>query len=217
MEERNRRIEMNDQQVFAAGRALPEALDRIRRYCGLPWSGGPSETWAWRYYDAVATASNLIGPVDVLCAAALHPGLSRDDLAWFHSCTDDIESWVQAIPIERPLAELNEVQLAHIASLPEALPGPALSLVTKVLHRKRPHAIPLLDRHIIDWYRPITRQRVAAKAWGPLVETMAEEDRQPDNPLATALTKINDELAIANEPRLTLIRARDIAIWMGSR
>lgn len=44
---------MEDLPFVAAGREVPRALDRVRRYCGLPWSGGPPETWAWQFYDAL--------------------------------------------------------------------------------------------------------------------------------------------------------------------
>ena len=46
---------MQELEIVAAGREIPDALDNIRHYCGLAWSGGPPETWAWDYYDAVPT------------------------------------------------------------------------------------------------------------------------------------------------------------------
>lgn len=211
---------MNDPRVIAAGRPVPDAIDRIRRYCGLPWSGGQPETWAWQYYDVVPSVDDSIGPVDVLCAAALHPGLSRDDLAWFRNHADDVTTWLDAIPMGRPLGELDASHVNHIASLPAALAGPSLALVIKVVHRKRPDAIPLLDRHVSDWYRPVTGRRAATEAWGPLVETMADDDRRADDELGATLRSIDNELAPLSDgrsPRLTLVRARDIAIWMGSR
>ena len=72
-----------DLSIVAGGRELPDALDRIRRYCGLPWSGGAPETWAWHFDDEVPTADDDdVIPTDVLCASSLHPGLSRADLAF---------------------------------------------------------------------------------------------------------------------------------------
>ncbi len=47
---------IDDLPIVAAGREIPDALDRIRRYCGLRWSGGPPETWAWPYFDTVTSA-----------------------------------------------------------------------------------------------------------------------------------------------------------------
>ena len=215
---------MEQPPLCAAGRVIPSAVDRIRRYCGLSWSGGPPETWAWRYYDTVATApDDEVIPVDVMCAAALHPGLSRDDLVWFHDHRADLEALLADVPADLVLADLSEHQVDHLASLPDALDGPSVSLVSKVLHRKRPHVIPLIDRHVVDWFRPVTRQRALGGAWGPIVrELWAEghEDRR-NEALAEAIRQVQHDLDHSDEGRgggtLSWLRAKDIAIWMGSR
>lgn len=53
---------MNDLPIVAAGREIPDGLDRIRRYCGLSWSGGEPETWAWRYYDVIPAPMTMWSP-----------------------------------------------------------------------------------------------------------------------------------------------------------
>lgn len=215
---------MNDLPIVAAGREVPEALDRIRRYCGLSWSGGPPETWAWHYFDAVPTSHDeVVTSVDVLCAAALHPGLSRDDLTYFREHRGTIAEWLRRVPTGRRLWEISESDVEHIAALPIDLTGPSITLLSKVLHRKRPHAIPLLDRHVIDWYRPVTGKRAAVDAWGPLVREMLAEELDGERRLRTAIAfnGVEQELWPGVEPderpRLSWIRAVDIAIWMGSR
>jgi hypothetical protein len=215
---------MDDLPIVAAGREVPMALDRIRRYCGLRWSGGPPETWAWHYYDMVPTAyDDLVTAVDVLCAASLHPGLSRTDLTYFRERGDDVTAWLRDAPPGLTLFEASDGDVEHIAALPEVLPDLSISLLSKVLHRKRPHLIPLLDRHIIDWYRPLTGKRAAAEAWPPLVRSLRSEelDLERRHLMSTALNRIEDALWPAmdreDRPGLSWIRAIDIAIWMGSR
>src|SRR3954464_1753238 len=80
------------------GRPAEGSYDRIRRYCGLPWSGGPPETWAYRYYDAVECDSDALTQVDVVTAAVLHPGLSRSDLAYFWDQADGLTMWLRTVP-----------------------------------------------------------------------------------------------------------------------
>lgn len=216
---------MKDLSLTAAGREIPDALDRIRRYCGLPWSGGEPETWGWHYYDAVPTPhDNHVTPVDVLCASALHPGLSRTDLAFFRERGDEVAQWLAGVPVETRFWELTDAELDHLASLPEALPGPSVSLLSKVLHRKRPRLIPLLDRHVIDWYRPLTGKRPAGEAWEPLVRVIAEEETSEHERrlrYAIATTKLAEQLRpdvdLDDRPVISWLRATDIAIWMGSR
>lgn len=215
---------MSDVVLYAAGRVIPDGVDRIRRYCGLEWSGGPPETWAWPYYDAVPTRhDDIVEPTDVVCAAALHPGLGRADLAFFHERGDELSEWLQALPSDSPLWEVGGDVVAHVAHLADRFAEVSISLLSKVLHRKRPHLIPLLDRHVVDWYRPVTGRRAMAEAWPAMVQAMRDEQSDPEWRFVTtmALHPVQRELwpdsEAAGGRRLSFLRAVDIAIWMGSR
>jgi hypothetical protein len=215
---------MEELLIVAAGRTIPDALDRIRRYCGLDWPGGPPETWAWPYYDAVPTEhDDIVEPVDVLCAAALHPGLGRADLTFFRDRREDLSTWLAQVPNDLRLWEVSEPVVDHLASLPNAFPDVSVSLLSKVLHRKRPHLIPLLDRHIVDWYRPVTGKRAMVEVWGPIIRTMRNDELDTKQCLtySIAFGQIEQELwplaDADSRTRLFWIRAIDIAIWMGSR
>lgn len=210
--------------ILAAGREVPDAIDRIRRYCGLAWSGGPPEIWAWPYYDTVQSDDpDRVTPVDVLCAGVLHPGLSRSDLVFFMESEPTIGAWLAMVPSGCRLWQLSDDQMEHLESLPEALSGASVALVSKVLHRKRPDVIPLIDRHVIDWYRPVTGKRAAAEAWAPLVRSMREDQADEAWRLAIALAGLDLEaelwpdLDLDDRPHLSWLRAVDIAIWMGTR
>jgi hypothetical protein len=215
---------MKDLSIVAGGRELPDALDRIRRYCGLPWSGGPPETWAWHYYDAVPTAhDDDLTPTDVLCVASLHPGLSRADLAFFRERRNEISTWLAKVPTGVRLWEATDAVVEHLTGLPDRFPEISVTLLSKVLHRKRPHLVPLLDRHAVDWYRPVTGKRVMVEAWAPIVRAMRDDELDDERRLlhSIAFGGIENELwpltDIDDRPRLSWIRAIDIAIWMGSR
>jgi hypothetical protein len=198
-------------------------VDRIRRYCGLSWSGGYGETWAWPYYDAVPTShDDRVGPIDVVCVAALHPGLGKADLTFFRERRDDVSEWLAALPPDARLWEVDDHLAVHVAGLADRFPEVAISLLSKVLHRKRPHLIPLLDRHVVDWYRPITRRRAMADAWPAIARAMREEQKDPEWRFVTtmALQPIEQDLqqltGSGNGQQLSFLRAVDIAIWMGS-
>lgn len=215
---------MDDLAIVAAGREVPAALDNIRRYCGLRWSGGSDETWAWRYFDAVPTEQdNAVEPTDVLCASALHPGLSRNDLTFFHEHRNDLGTWLREVPAGVRLWEADEAVIDHIEHLSSTFSDVAPALLSKVLHRKRPHLIPLLDRHVIDWYRPVTGKRAAGDAWAPILRTMRAEEIDGERRLLLALAESRlgrelwpDERA-EDRPRISWLRMADIAIWMSYR
>lgn len=195
-----------------ASRNVPDAADRIARYCGLEWSGGPPEVWAYPYFDAVITPSDEIVTVDVLACAALHPGLSRNDLTYFTACRSTLVSWLEVVPDDVSLAAADEATLARLREIPGMARGVGLSLLSKVLHRKRPKLVPMLDRDIVDWYRPVTGLRGAA-AWPALVDALGADLADPAN--KKVLAGIQDYLADRLDgPVPTALRLVDIAIWM---
>jgi len=196
--------------LVLAGRPVRDAEDSLRRYCGLRWSGGDPQVWAYAYYDAVATEPHRLEPADVTAASALHPGLTQSDLAWFVEHRAEVEEWLQACPGDVALAEATDAQLEHLEKL-ATFDGVSLALLTKVLHRKRHHLIPLVDRRIIDWYRPITGERNAESAWPRLLLAL-RADLQANRPVLDAMSTV----ITAEIPRpISAVRIADIALWMG--
>lgn len=190
-----------------------EAWNRLLRYCGLPWDGHPSETWAFRYFDAIETDPTLVTSQDVVCAGALHSGLSRDDLAWFWDHRAELNDWLKSFRVDLELRTADETTIAQLSELPSLFPGPSLNLLTKVLHRKRPWLIPMVDREIIDWYRPLTGQRRAVEAWAPLLHLLAEDLEANRNQLAQPRFVLH----MAHGLSVTDLRTVDIVIWMSGQ
>jgi hypothetical protein len=190
-----------------------EVWARVLRYCGLPWDDHPAETWAFRYFDAIETDPTSVSPQDVVSAGALHSGLSRDDLAWFWDHRAELDDWLGSFPVDEQLRTADEATIAQLAELPMLFPGPSLSLLTKVLHRKRPWLIPMVDREIIDWYRPLTGQRRAVEAWAPLLPLLAEDLEVNRDQLVEPRVV----LLILHNLLVTDLRMVDIVIWMGGQ
>ena len=192
---------------------LDEVRTRVFRYCGLPWNGNPPETWAFRYFDAIETDPTVLTSVDVVCAGALHPGLSRDDLSFFWDHRDELNQWLDGFPVDLELRTADDSTIARLSELPDLFGGPSLSVLTKVLHRKRPWLIPMIDREIIDWYRPLTEQRRAADAWNPLLHHLADDLRTNRNPLA----ELRFALHMLHGVSITDLRTVDVIVWMGGQ
>ena len=200
--------------LVLAGRRIPGGWDRICRYCGLEWSGGSGETWAFRYYDAVETEPDRLAVVDVLTTAALHPGLSRADLSYFWDHANDLGAWITGFPPDGLLRDSDDETLARLAALAGWVDAPSLSLLTKVLHRKRPGLIPLVDREVLDFYRPVTEERNARAAWPALLSAL-RQDLGGQNALQLAMMNV----VLEKTPwlRVSHLRLIDIVIWMGGR
>lgn len=200
--------------MHVGGRPVENGWDRLARYCGLPWSGGDNETWAFRYYDALASPGrDAVGPLDVLAASALHPGLSKADLAFFHDEAKAIAQWLAVLPAAVDLGGCDAAVSRHLEELATWDASVSLPLLTKVLHRKRPMLIPLLDRHILDWYRPITGERSAVKAWPALLGAM-RDDLELTSAVCQSMAKaVEEETSMCLSP----LRVIDIVAWMGAR
>jgi hypothetical protein len=181
----------------------------------LPWSGGPPETWAYRYYDLVPTGpGDRVEPVDVLACAALHRGLSRGDLAFFSEQPEVLTDWLGGLPSDVELADADDASMTHLATLPDLRGAISLSLLSKVAHRKRPRLIPLFDRAIAEWYRPVTGER-GVSGWPELVGALRADLALLANreTLHEVATRIGSDL---DGPPPSALRLLDIAVWMGS-
>lgn len=202
--------ELAGQELLVAGRLVPDASDRVRRYCGLPWYGGGLETWAFRYYDVVTANPDGIGPIDVLAASALHPGLSRSDLAFFAERSAEIATWLRDVPASAQLPDVDPAVLRRVVDIREWPGAPSLTLLSKVLHRCRPGLIPLVDKHILDWYRPVTGERSAPAAWPALLKALGEDVVINAQPLAEIRAVVAGDTGV----EVSDLRLIDIAIWM---
>lgn len=84
-------------------------------------------------------------------------------------------------------------------------------MLTKVLHRKRPSLIPLVDRALLDWYRPVTGERTATAAWPALLHALRGDLTANEVVLGRMSEALEDEIATV----VSKLRLVDIAIWMG--
>jgi hypothetical protein len=202
-------------ELMCASRVVPDAVERLRRYCGLAWEGGPAEVWAYPYFDAVETEGDVIDPVDVVSCAALHPALSRSDLEFFAARRFELEAWVAGLPPGVGLGAADASVMGRLRGLPLLAEGVGVSLLSKVLHRKRPMLVPMLDHDIVDWYRPVTGRR-GVSAWPAVVDALHADLAETGNIAVLANTAATLEGCLRG-PVPSSLRMVDIAIWMGGR
>jgi hypothetical protein len=199
--------------LVLAGRHVGHAEDHVRRYCGLPWSGGDGETWAYRYFDAVSDLEpDTVTAVDVLAAGALSVGLSKADLTWFWTASAQLDALLAELPKNVQLADADGRTVELVQSLARMAAGSdsvSVSLLSKVLHRKRPALIPMLDKATQDHYRAQLPTRGEA-AYPSLVTALQADLRSNQE----ALERLDQELSAELDATITPLRIVDIAIWM---
>lgn len=195
------------------GRKISDPGSRVLRYCGAVVEGR-REVWAYGFYDTIATDPRVLTPIDIVAASALHPGISRADLEFFDCVLPALNAWLDDVPESEDLACASSTRLDHVARVAE-IAGPRTPLVSKVLHRKRPNLVPLIDRHLVDWYRFHLRDSKIREASSLriLLESLADD-------LMTNVESIDGvrdvvEQAVLQRP--SPLRVLDIAIWMEGR
>ncbi|MDR0481677.1 MAG: DUF6308 family protein [Cellulomonadaceae bacterium] len=198
--------------ITLAGRPFPDAGDLVRRFCGMAWSGGAGgEYHELEYYDALVTDPLVLSEVDVLAAQVLNPNMGPRDRQFFVEHAADVAAWLAPIPLDATLADAPDEMLDHLERLVTAWPGgPTLSVLSKVLHRKRPGLIPLVDRNSIDLYRLVTGERVPARAWPGMLDALSDDVY--DN--RKALAALSAEVLAATGVTVSPLRVVDITIWM---
>jgi hypothetical protein len=201
--------------VRVGGRDIPDGWDRLARYCGLPWSGGADETWAFRYYDSVPSRDpNRISATDVAAAAALHPGLTHRDLRSFHDQRPWLNRWLADLPDDIALTAADPDIAHHVAAISTWDTPIDIALLTKVLHRKKPKLIPIYDRAIADWYTPITGSGEGPRRWRSILATLRDDDEFTNQVVLSALAAgVSDEAFV----RISTLRVADILVWMQHR
>lgn len=207
---------MSDQLILG-GKPLPRALDDIRRYCGLTWSGGPPEVWAYHYFDAQPSEpDDVVTPGDVLATAALHSGLTKRDLTYFVRRGELLTRLLHQLPIDRDLADAGPEVLATIADVGPLTSDSAvgLALLTKVLHRKRPRLVPMAERALFEWYAGQTKSR-GVRAWSNIIQALSSDLSATGN--LGMLTGLQQDVAPQLPACPSHLRLVDIAIWMEAR
>jgi len=196
-------------------RPLPHALRDISRYCGFSVGERPPEVWAYAYFDILpASDPDAVTAVDVLSTAALHPGLSKANLEFFVEQRDPLTTWLRGVE-DKDLSDADCDAMCRLDEVQSLIaPGKTeLALLSKVLHRKRPRLVPMFDRRIVDWYRPVLGV-AGGKAW-PLLTRRLRTDLASQRNIG-GFTDIRASLAGELPIVPSNLRLADIAIWMAS-
>lgn len=129
------------------GTRVRRPLDRLRRFCAVEYA----------YYDALPQGDpNHIEPADVLATVAVNSFVnSAAQIRRVHrGLAEACNEFLPRIPRDAHLLTFDPELQQLLALLQRAVqvPGVLVAVATKVLHRKRPAFIPMLDRVILDHY-----------------------------------------------------------------
>jgi len=200
---------------------LNEAVEWVRAYTSEPTD--PNKPYGYPWYDTYDTGNSLLlVDGDLLAPVLLNV---RPTIAAYSSLkvmTGRLNSILETIPASASLLEIEDLAIIGALFAPldtDAAHGVGGTTLAKVLHRKRPHLIPLYDRRIWNCYctaDPVSgsdRVIPAAKtrSWAEFMMLMAgaiQKDLTDRLPVWRGLLGANPP-----EPPISLLRCFDIVAW----
>ena len=127
------------------GRVIPNALRAVT---------AKFERFSWHWYDGVQSDPDAIEPVDYAITIAMNSRATADRMKQFMELGPTLNNLLRAIPHDTTLATDTSDDVFHAVEMlfdkACSAKGTKLSVASKVLHRKRPHLIPMLDSVVVN-------------------------------------------------------------------
>jgi hypothetical protein len=191
------------------------ASEKLDRYTSR------THAYAFNTYDQQGAVDEPLSPSDVLTANLLSLKLSAPDVIPLFTDgdgpaqhlrkaidqalldlrdTDSFESYEDLSGLEQAVESLAAANRAALE-----VKGWTAVTVSKVLHRRRPHIVPLIDSRVYSFYGTKYPSEVRAALW---------EDLQANESWLTDLAKVKPT---PDGRQLSLLRLADILIWTPER
>lgn len=163
------------------GCTINDPLERIQQFCAEEYP----------YYDAIPSpTADEISPIDVLATVAVNAFYSANAAAMrrvHRELAAACDPLLPAIPQDADLLTFDP-SLATVEGLLHSaiqVPGVLTPVATKVLHRKRPRLIPILDNVVLAHYLSATPQKLPSAT---------QDKRRAAGVAVRVLTQFRDDL-----------------------
>jgi len=175
----------------------------------------------WHYYDGVPMGDwERVEPMDVLATVSVNSFVT--DAARVRRVHRGLASAcdgrLAGIPRDAHLLDSDVAEVEGLLAAACEVPGVLVPVATKVLHRKRPHLIPMLDNVVLAHYfgyldrpelvgRSQDKRRAASAARVALDAFRADLDQA-----GLVLADIVGQLAVEGTP-VTAVRLLELLVW----
>lgn len=172
-------------------------------------------------YDGVSVPQdNYLHVTDIALSTMMNSRIAGHTGALLYRGREPVESGLGKVPAGLDLLDViqgDDVPGAEgisqaIAAMIQ-IPRVKLSVATKILHKKRPGLIPILDNVVESHYFPRWCQPVPGRGWGEYAVALIRVIHQDMLSVAVELRELESELEEAGTP-LTPCRILNILIWI---
>jgi hypothetical protein len=193
------------------------AWDRLMRFCQNEYD----------YYDALPnTDPNRVEPLDVLATVSVNSFIqTAERVNWVHKgMSKYCDGLLAEIPVDSNILTCTEETLANFRELLHAaiqIKWVLIPVATKVLHRKRPNLIPMLDNVVLRVYCLANDQKRLLNATqdkrkaADAAMIVVEYFRQHLESVHMQIDSLRRELA-RNGFHLSPVRILEILIWIAA-
>ena len=176
-------------------------------------------SWSFPSYDRLVTnGSSELVDGDLLAPVLIGTAVDRDRFLLLRELMPRIAGVADLPPV--PLQDADDEVVAQVAALfavlddaPYAGRGVRGTILSKVLHRKRPDLVPLYDSRIFESYTaPGAIERSSHRSWQESMTLLLRQmraDLQQEADTFTALERV----AAAAGAQLTRLRILDVLVW----
>jgi hypothetical protein len=190
------------------GRSVEDPLGKLRRFCQSEYA----------LYDAVeAQQDDTLTVHDILLSVAVNSGLDAKGLSSVWNGKWRVEQHLCLLPPALSLADPQAVipwdTIVEMFEEFEHMRHAKLAVASKILHKKRPALIPIMDNVVRKYYEHAYTSFAWSPKCGPLSGQLMQhfrDDLLAARPQAEALSAAVQ----ADGHRLTLVRVLEMLIWM---
>ena len=192
---------MNDEIKLQTGETIQDCISKVKNFCMLDAT--------YRNYDLVTVKEdNFLTMSDVQLANKMGARMGKRAAQSVVDKAEKINSALVSVPAGLELSN-NTVPWAALENLFRATLGPGIhaARATKILHKKRPKLIPILDSVVVSYCQSVNRysDRDEVSRMVECVRTIKiDVDRNLD---------IFRRLISVTGLKLTIVRVHDILIW----
>lgn len=176
--------------------------------------------WYAMYDGVPVPQDNRLYVTDIALSTMMNSRLGGTTAAHLYRARQPVESGLAKIPAGLDLLDVVAGdEIPGAAGICEAIAGMAavprikLSAATKILHKKRPGLIPILDTVVEAHYFPKFVQPTPGRGWGTYAVSLIQAFHQDMLSVALELRELEHELHDAGTP-LTPCRILNLLMWI---